>query len=282
MFRQIKNNWLTRFVNCKTNRLYPPNDITTTVGWAKRSVPTKNVLLCYALLIVCPTAPIFAKTWRTLTPGIEYRDFGATPLTPWAHIHAFRINLKQHSLDLVTTQSLGLQNASIDTLARKEKALITINGGFFDTRYRPLGLRIHQHNVYNPIKRVSWWGVFLIKQQQPSIISAREYQHDPNIEFAVQSGPRLIIDGHIPHLRPGVAERSALGITPQNQLIILVTENTLLTTTELAKLMRSPLMNCTNALNLDGGSSSQLVANIHSYHLNVYGFSKLSDAIIVK
>jgi len=230
---------------------------------------------------VCPITPIFAKTWQTLSPGIDYHDFGKTPLTPWAHIHTFRINLKQHSLDLVTAQSLGLKNASIDTLARKEKALIAINGGFFDTRYQPLGLRIHQHNVYNPIKRVSWWGVFLIKQQQPSIISAREYKHDPSIEFAVQSGPRLIINSKIPHLRPGVAERSALGITQDNQLIILVTENTLLTTTELAKLMRAS-MNCTNALNLDGGSSSQLIANIHSYHLNVYGFSKLSDAIIVK
>lgn len=242
----------------------------------------KNNGLSYVLLIACSISPVFAKSWQILAPGIEYRDLGATPLTPWAHIHIFRIDLKQHSLDLVTARSIGQQNASIETFARKEKALVAINGGFFDTKYRPLGLRIQQHNVYNPVKRISWWGIFLIKQQHPSIISAREYQRDPNIEFAMQSGPRLIINGSIPHLRPGVAERSALGITQHDKLIILVTENTLLTTTELAKLMQAPPLNCTNALNLDGGSSSQLVANIHSFHLDVHGFSNLSDAIIVK
>ena len=241
----------------------------------------KKNWLCFAILIACQITPTFAKTWQTLAPGIEYRDLGATPLTPWAHIHAFRVDLKKHQLDLVTAQSISQKNASIEALAHSDQALIAINGGFFDTKFRPLGLRINQHHEYNPIKRISWWGVFLIKKQQPYIISAHEYQHDNDIEFAIQSGPRLIIDGTIPHLRPGVAERSALGITHHNKLIILVTENAIITTTELAQLMKAPPLNCYNALNLDGGSSSQLFARIHSFHLNVHGFSNISDAIVV-
>ena len=241
----------------------------------------KKNSVCCLLLIACQITPALAKTWQTLESGIEYRELDASPLTPWAHIHAFRIDLKHHQLNLVTAQSLAQKTASIETLGRKNKALIAINGGFFDARFRPLGLRINQHDEYNSIKRISWWGVFLIKHQQPYILSAREYQHDKDIEFAIQSGPRLIIDGTIPRLRPGIAERSALGITQHNKLIILVTENAIITTTELAELMKAPPLNCINALNLDGGSSSQLFAHIHSFHLNVHGFSNISDAIIV-
>ncbi len=243
----------------------------------------KKIWLCVALSFVAyPISPVFAKPWQTLAAGIDYQDLGAAPLTPWAHIHAFRIDLKRHPLSLMTAQSLSQQNATVETLARQGHAHIAINGGFFDTTFRPLGLRINQYHEYNPIKRISWWGIFLIKHQQPSIISEREYQHDKDIEFAIQSGPRLIIDGTVPHLRPGVAERSALGITQHNKLIILVTENALITTTELARLMKAPPLNCVNALNLDGGSSSQLFARIHLFHLNVHGFSNISDAIVVR
>jgi uncharacterized protein YigE (DUF2233 family) len=222
-----------------------------------------------------------ANTWKTLSPGIEYQDLVANPLTPWAHIHAFRIDLKDYQLDLITAKDLSKRQASINELARKSHAMLAINGGFFDSAYRPLGLRIYQQQEHNPVKRISWWGIFLIKDRLPTIISSREYERDDHIQFAMQSGPRLIINGAIPHLRPGVAERSALGITRRNKLIVLVTDNALITTTELAHLMKAPPLNCDNALNLDGGSSSQLYAHIQSFRLNVHGFSNVSDAIVI-
>ena len=73
-----------------------------------------------------------------------------------------------------------------------------------------------------------------------------------------------------------------MGISPDGRVIILVTENAPMTTTALAELFRSPPLNCKEALNLDGGSSSQLYADIGSLQLNVHGFSNVSDAIVVK
>jgi len=55
-----------------------------------------------------------------------------------------------------------------------------------------------------------------------------------------------------------------------------------MTTEELARLLKASPLNCTDAINLDGGSSSQLYAHINSFHLNVHGFSNVSDAIVVK
>lgn len=240
----------------------------------------------YGLLIMLSflttSTPALAYQWKTLAPGIEYQDVGKTPLTPWAHIHAFRVDLKQHPIDMIAAHELSQPSASVESFAHTSHALIAINGGFFDQKYHPLGLRIYQHHLHHSVKRISWWGIFLIKNQTPQIISSREYETDAAINFAVQSGPRLIINGVIPHLRPGIAERSALGITHNNKIIILVTENTLITTTELAHIMQSPPLKCDQALNLDGGSSSQLYAQIGSFYLNVHGFSNVSDAIVVK
>ena len=108
------------------------------------------------------------------------------------------------------------------------------------------------------------------------------FKHNKNIDFAVQSGTRLIINGNIPSLKPGFAERSALGITKDGKIIILVTKNTPITTTYLANLMQDKPLNCVNAINLDGGSSSQLFANFDNLKINSLGFSEISDAILIQ
>lgn len=246
--------------------------------------PTLTLIqyLFLVLFFMLSTNPALANHWKNIAPGIEYQDVSQPPLTPWTHVHAFRIDLKQHPMTLVTARELSQLHASAETFAKHSQALIAINGGFFDQKYRPLGLRIYQQHLHNSIKNISWWGIFLIKNQTPDIISSREYRPDKDISFAIQSGPRLIINGTIPHLKPGIAERSALGITKLNKVIILVTENTLLTTTDLAHILQSPPLNCVQAINLDGGSSSQLYASIGLFHINVHGFSNVSDAIVIK
>jgi uncharacterized protein YigE (DUF2233 family) len=220
--------------------------------------------------------------WQKLTTGIEYQDLGGGILTPWSHIHVFRVDLNKNQLALVTAKTLALKNASADQFAERTKALLSINGGFFDPEFNPLGLRINNKKLENPLKHISWWGIFYVKNNKPYISNVRRFTHDNDIEFAVQSGPRLLIKGRIPSLKPGIADRSALGITKGGEVIILVTTNSAMTTHELAHMLKSPPLSCTNAINLDGGSSSQLFAHIDSFHLNVHGFSNVSDAIVVK
>ncbi|MBA2655493.1 MAG: phosphodiester glycosidase family protein [Tatlockia sp.] len=222
------------------------------------------------------------SSWRTLAPGIEYQDLDSSFLTPWSHVHVFRINLKENKLSLVSAKDLAREHASIEEYAEFSKALIAVNGGFFDSNYKPLGLRIYDKHQKNPAKNISWWGVFYVKEQKPHLLSFSQYTPDRQIEFAIQSGPRLLINNRIPPLKPGRAERSALGITHDGRVIILVTDNMPLSTTELAQLMKAQPLNCENALNLDGGSSSQLRAHLNSFQLDVHGFSNVSDAVIVK
>lgn len=214
--------------------------------------------------------------------GIEYRDLPGTLSTPWSHIHAFRIDLQHNELALITAKTLGLKHASVQQFAHPNGALLAINGGFFDQGFHPLGLRINNNKLENPLKPISWWGIFSIKGNKPSITTVRHFHQDDQIAFAVQSGPRLLIKGKIPSLKPGLADRTALGITARGKIIILVSTHSVMSTQDLAKILKSPPLSCTDALNLDGGSSSQLFAKMGSFQLNVHGYSNVSDAIIVK
>ncbi|MDP3560448.1 MAG: phosphodiester glycosidase family protein [Legionellaceae bacterium] len=219
--------------------------------------------------------------WKTLLPGLEYQDLQHTMFNPFSHVHVFRIDLQHFDLGLLPAKTLNQKHASVDSLVQHSHALLGINAGFFDLNYKPLGLRIHHYQEYSSLKKISWWGVFYIRHQKASIASVKNFEHSPDIAFAVQSGPRLLINGHIPPLRPGRAERTALGVTPDNKVIILVTDNFALSTTELAQMMKDSPILCNYALNLDGGSSTQLQVQIPSFSLEVHGLSQVSDAIVL-
>lgn len=222
-----------------------------------------------------------ADEWKEVSDGIHYLNLHENLLTPWSRIHVFKINLEKNHLHLVSARQLSQTHASVNDFSNLENALIAINAGFFDENYAPLGLRINNHKQYSKIKKISWWGIFYIKNNKPYITNIKNFDHSSKINFAIQSGPRLIINGKIPSLKKGHAERSAMGINDKKEVILLVTENSPISTTTLAKTMKAYPINCQYAINLDGGSSTQLKANFDSLKLYIRGFSNVSDAIVV-
>ena len=242
----------------------------------------KSKRLQALLLTCCLVGYSFASAWQPLAAGIDYLDMTPAYPSPWSHVHVFKIDLHQNRFDLVMARDLKQANASIQQFAEFGHALIAINGGFFDEGYQPLGLRIGHRQRYSPLKAISWWGVFAINQHTARIVSYKDFSAGFPVDFAIQSGPRLLVNNTIPKLKPGRAERTALGINAQGHVIIVVTENSPLTTTELARLMQTSPLNCQQALNLDGGSSTQLFAAIQAFKLNTHRFNPVSDAILVK
>lgn len=224
---------------------------------------------------------IALESWQILKPGIAYLDLNQNVMTPWSHIHVFKIDLQRYQFNAVLAEDLDETQAFIEDYAKFKDSLIALNGGFFDQKHHPLGLRINNKIKRSRMKNISWWGIFYIENNRAHVVSSKQFRETPDIQFAVQSGPRLLIDGEIPRLKTGKAKRTALGITYQGDVIIVVTENTVLTSQELAFLMQSPPLNCNQAINLDGGSSTQLAAILPSFNLKVPGFSKISDAITI-
>jgi uncharacterized protein YigE (DUF2233 family) len=236
--------------------------------------------LCLLSILFWYSNIALALEWETLGPGLDY-----TTITPIAgltsgKLNVFRADLKHFQLKLAYTQSYFSFVSNVEELVLQNHAVLGINGGFFGENLKPLGLRINQGKVLNTLKSTSWWGVFYIKGQFAFIDSLKNFRYQEDIDFAIQAGPRLIVDGEIPHLKPGIANRTAIGITRNGKIIIAATSNLSITTEDLAHILRNDL-NCISALNLDGGNSTRMFAAINNFRLHVPSITPVSDVILL-
>ena len=89
-----------------------------------------------------------------------------------------------------------------------------------------------------------------------TLVHTRSYRPRRNTEFAIQAGPRLVVKGKALKLKAQYARRTALGIERGGRHVLLVVVQEAIKTETLAALMLK--LGCHQALNLDGGSSTQL------------------------
>jgi len=226
-----------------------------------------------------------STAWQELAPGIAYHKISLTKPIISSAVHAFKIDLSRYQLRIAQAKTFNRLTMSTAQFAQQSKAVLAVNGGFFTPFNVPLGLRIDNGKVLNPLRKISWWGVFYINKSKPHISSLKRFRMHKKIQFAIQAGPRLLVNGHIPKLKPGQDNRTALCINRAGKVILIVTEHWPTTTTEFAKLIRKPLnkngLGCYQALNLDGGSSSQIYANINAFNLEIAHLSLVTDAVVV-
>lgn len=252
----------------------------------------KRFLYLFLLFICVPTHADVAShcqitSWHRLAAGLSYKNVDCSNHSPSANksIHIFKINLQKNTLNIAFAKKNGFLPAStVQWLAEEHHALLAVNGGFFTPFWTLLGLRIQNGKIRNPLKKITWWPIFYLENNRPFIVSEKEYHPNSAITLAVQSGPRLINHGKIPSLKPGTDERTAIGITREGEIILLATEHYPLKTTDLAHFLKDHL-DCLDAMNLDGGSSTQLYANIpqakHPFQLHISSFALITDTLYV-
>lgn len=214
--------------------------------------------------------------WEKVTSGIEAATIKEGIFTISPDSIAYRIDPNQYYFKL----AFARPTAFVEQIGSEAKALIAVNGGYFNTDFKPMGLRVSGSQQLNSKRLVSWWGVFYIdKDNKPHLSANRHYQSNKNVGFAIQAGPRLIANGKILPLKEGKAQRSAICATQQSQVIIAVTQNNSLTLNEWAKQLLD--MGCVDALNLDGGTSSQLYTDLPKHNHLVNNYKPVHDAIVV-
>jgi N-acetylmuramoyl-L-alanine amidase len=131
-----------------------------------------------------------------------------------------------------------------------------INGGYFDSTLSPLGLVITDGNTrtsklsYKPTR-----AVFCLSNGKASIIKTDVV----NANHALGAGPVLLPtvatdEGFQDDIMLSSRQRSAVGITADGLVKLVATDS--MTLQQLSKLMQS--LGCVQAMNLDGGGSSQM------------------------
>lgn len=241
------------------------------------------VFLMTLVLWILPPTVWAQTTWSTVASGLEYTKLANFSKFPDGVIHVFRIDPQRYQFQSAFIQMPA--NTNIPALMNQRGAVIATNGGYFSPEIKPLGIRISQGQTFSKLRPITWWGVFYLRNSQPNIVAQRDFRPNNNIDFAIQAGPRLVVDGEIPQLAAGIADRTALGITRNGKVILLVTDNMLLSTTQLGEIMRASEnqngLNCNKALNLDGGHSSQLYTNLSKLNVQRYNVSQVADLVLV-
>jgi exopolysaccharide biosynthesis protein len=151
--------------------------------------------------------------------------------------------------------------ASLSEVMKREACLAGVNGGYFDEKFAPIGLRIVNGQMIAPLQRARLiTGVLVASSRGVQIVRAREFSRRPGITTAIQCGPFLVDHGEsISGLNDAnLARRTFAATTNGNRALLgvcsqvsLAKLSKVLATTSLAEDLKIE-----RALNLDGGSSS--------------------------
>lgn len=172
--------------------------------------------------------------------------------------------------------------APVEVLRVEADAHVAINGTFFDGKNRPLGLLISE-GVTRSELRTADWGVLTVDDKgTAALVHTRDFRASDTIDFAVQCGPRVVIDGTPPGLKLQVARRTGLCIQGPQQVALFVVDAPVEANT-LAAWLAQPEpdggLGCRDAVLLDGGPSSQLDAREGTEHPSIRGGWGVPNAV---
>ena len=204
-------------------------------------------------------------TWNTITPDLEASETSLSyGLLSSAKIYLYRSTLSRFDFQIIRAQKFGLKTASVKTLCQLARATVCINASFFDEQYKPLGLLIEKGSIIQKIQKGGGvlTGVLQRSRDAVSIIH-RDSFSPKNIVEALQAGPR-VVSGGIPITGLSEADlsgrRSGVCIDSQKRLLLYGITAPLFGVSMKAvqKRLLEDDIHCVDALNLDGGSSTQL------------------------
>jgi hypothetical protein len=214
--------------------------------------------------------------WTPVAPGAErlHIDQG--------DIDLFRFDLARYRADVAVPGPGGPQTAS--ELRRETGAALVVNGGFFDTNGRSLGLRIASGRQIIKLRAVVDWGVLIIRDGRADIVHSRELNAAaaaaPPVTAAIQVGPRILVDGKPPPLKPQAARRTAVAIDQSGRFLTVIVARARLEAAALARVLEG--LGFHRALMLDGGPSTQLSAKLGALELEIPGGYAVPDLLLLR
>lgn len=214
--------------------------------------------------------------WQVIAPGVELRALRLGD----SGTRVVALRVKPERVRVVV-------GATLEASAWREQGggVAAINGGYFDTSGRSLGLRVTRGSLRAPLRRADW-GVFCVRQQGEKLVAeiahTREFSLSPDVREAMQCGPRLVVNGRTTDLKPQSDRRSGVGITEDGHVVLAICDGALPFARWAALWQTRDGFNCRDALNLDGGGSTQLSLRAPRRNLDVPGNWPVPDAIVVK
>ncbi len=209
--------------------------------------------------------PAPAIVWEQLAEGLEAAHFQVSSSALLASSAvAVRATLSYYIPRTIRASEYGWKKATAQMLCKASGAAACINSNFFDEQGKPLGVVISrgiQHNkMHNGGGTLT--GVFFVTSDGVGVVYRSLFSAEKVLE-AAQAGPRLISEG-----APVVGVKDAASATNislvcidrQRRVVLLRVSLAMFggSLRELQMVLLRPELGCVEALNFDGGGSSQL------------------------
>lgn len=150
---------------------------------------------------------------------------------------------------------------SLGAVMKGEKYVCGVNGGYFDTEFKPMGLRVADGAILSPLRRARLiTGILLQSDRGIDVVRVSEFSRTKKTIAAIQSGPFLVeANKRIHGLNESqLARRTFAGIATNDDALLGFCSDVSLA--ELANILATaPIVTDSKirrAMNLDGGSSS--------------------------
>lgn len=218
--------------------------------------------------------------FATIAPGISYATFDQRPpdSEPFSG-HAFRIDLSQSELRLAPAGGASSRQ-TVEQIASTFPAVVAVNASFFDETGRAMGVAVSEGRLTGTGRRNSW-GALVVSGQDARIVLGSDIPDRYADRLIVQGIPRLVVGGTVPRLKPQLAERTAVCAAGNHVVIVVATKvETMAFARFLAEAPERAGLGCSDALNLDGGPSTQLVVRLPALTLSLRGGWEVPNALV--
>jgi len=244
-----------------------------------------------ALLLLAITATIRAE-WKIVSAqsepggvGIEHRHVVVEDLAAGQRVAVDVAVFAAKSTALRVIDNPDGQ--SLGAVMKREKCVCGVNGGYFDTEFKPIGLRVVDGMTFSPSRRARLiTGILLQSDRGIDVTRVSEFSRTKKIVAAIQSGP-FLVEGNkrIRGLNDSqLARRTFAGIATNDRVFLGVCSDVSLA--ELANILATtPIVadsKIRRAMNLDGGSSSAFwFAREDSSAFSISGRKPVRDFVAV-
>jgi len=240
--------------------------------------------LILAVLLAVSSAgmsPVRAEPPRfsIVAPGIAHAIFAVRPADaePFSG-HAFKIDLDVAELRLVPAGDSAARR-TVEQIVAPYPVVVAVNASFFDREGQAMGLAVDEGRVMASSKQRNW-GALVIDGKEGRIMLGADIQDQHAHRLIVQGIPRLLVGGKVQQLKPQIAERTA--VCAERQVLVLVVSTK---AEAFARFLADPPekggLACWDALNLDGGPSTQLVVKLPALALSLPGGWGVPNALVV-
>lgn len=248
-----------------------------------RLVLVSGVLALLLAVAGAVVSPVRADppSFSVVALGIAHAVFKVRPADaePFSG-HAFKIDLDVAELRLIAAGDPPLRR-TVEQIVAPYPVVVAANASFFDKEGRTMGLAVDDGRVMATSNRRPW-GALVIDGKQGRIMLGADIQDPLDHRLIVQGLPRLLVGGKVQQLKPQIAERTA--VCAGGNIVVLVV-STKVEATAFARFLADPPdrggLGCWDALNLDGGPSTQLVVKLPTLALSLPGGWGVPNALVV-